>query len=288
MCALRYFLPLAFCLLCFGVQAQDLHFSQFYHNPLQLNPARTGVFKGDWRASGLYRSQWTSVPVSYQTVSGTFEWKALRRKANALSLGLQLQNDRAGDAALRWTELGGTFALTHAFDKTMALGVGFGMKFVQNAFDPSLLKFKNQWDGEIFNANLPTKENFSRSSGVFSTLSAGLNLHVEPTGSRTRLDVGAGAFHLNRPGVGFRQDKQQTLSMRFAFLADGCLQRSEQFDWVAYVGIQGMSKATSIMAGGGIRRFLSTKPGKSTAVQATLGLRIGDAIIPAVQLEYNA
>ena len=26
MCALRYFLPLAFCLLCFGVQAQDLHF----------------------------------------------------------------------------------------------------------------------------------------------------------------------------------------------------------------------------------------------------------------------
>lgn len=282
---LRYLLPSLFCLLgILHAAAQDLHFSQFYHNPLLLNPARAGVFKGDWRASGLYRSQWASVPVSYQTFSGTFEWKALQRNHSGLALGLQLQNDKAGDAALRRTELGGTLAVNHAFDKTMAISAGFGMKFVQTAFDLGILKFKNQWDGEFFNANLPTKENFSRSSGVFTTLSTGLNFHMEAAGSRTRLDVGSGIFHLNQPRIGFQQDKLQTLKMRFAFLADGCLQRSEQFDLVAYVGMQSMSKAKSLMLGGGARRFLS----RSTAVQATLGLRVGDALVPAVQLEYNA
>jgi len=41
--------------------AQDIHFSQFYSSPLNLNPALTGVMNCNVRLSGNYRNQWASV-----------------------------------------------------------------------------------------------------------------------------------------------------------------------------------------------------------------------------------
>lgn len=75
--------------------------------------------------------------------------------------------------------------------------------------------------------------------------------------------------------------------MRLAFLADGCLQVGEQTDWVAYSGVQRMSKAMSVITGGGVRRILNQERGRNLAIQGTLGLRWGDALIPAVQVEYE-
>lgn len=270
-----------------ALNAQDLHFSQFYHNPTQLNPARTGVFEGDWRASGLYRSQWTRVPVSYQTFAGAFEWKALALKGNWLSVGLLLQNDQAGDAALRWTELGGNLSVMHIFDRKMSISGGFGIKFVQRSFDVGALKFKNQWGGDFFNANLPTKENFSRSSGIFAALSSGVNVHCDPQSSRTRLDFGVGITHLNRPNAGFQQDERQTLPMRFNVGVDGYWQLRDRTDLAFGALFQQMSGASAQIIGLGLRRVLNQDAGKWLAVQAGISYRIGDAAIPTLQLERN-
>ena len=169
--------------------AQDLHFSQFYHHPLQYNPALTGVFRGDLRASGLYRSQWTSVPVSYSTFSGIVDWKTINREANMVSIGLMLQHDRAGDAALSWTQVGATAGVAHALGENQALSAGAGLALVQRSFDISGLKFRNQWTGELYDPNLPTGENFNKGSGLAPSFSAGLNWHYGPVDSRTRLDA---------------------------------------------------------------------------------------------------
>ncbi|MBK8556789.1 MAG: type IX secretion system membrane protein PorP/SprF [Lewinellaceae bacterium] len=73
---MRYFLPFV---LCFAstvlLQAQDLHYSQPQINPLHFNPAQTGVFRGDWRVSGLYRSQWESVPVPYRSLAAGLRYQ---------------------------------------------------------------------------------------------------------------------------------------------------------------------------------------------------------------------
>jgi hypothetical protein len=58
-----------------GSYAQDLHFSQFYNAPLNLNPGLTGVFSGDLRFGANYREQWASVPVPYLTFSAAFDQK---------------------------------------------------------------------------------------------------------------------------------------------------------------------------------------------------------------------
>jgi len=57
--------------------AQDFHYSQFYNAPLHLNPALTGIFRGDIRAMGNYKSQWTDVPVDYKTVTLAVDKKCL-------------------------------------------------------------------------------------------------------------------------------------------------------------------------------------------------------------------
>ncbi len=69
------------------LRAQDLHFSQFYHLPLQSNPAATGIFKGDWRVAGIYRNQWASVPVDYRTFALAFDTKVVRRGTYSINGG---------------------------------------------------------------------------------------------------------------------------------------------------------------------------------------------------------
>lgn len=267
------------------VLAQDLHFSQFYLHPLHYNPALTGVFHGDLRAAALYRSQWTSVPVPYRTVAGTVEWKTISRGTNLLSVGLVLQHDRAGDAALSWTQIGATASVTHALGEQQALSAGVGLALVQRSFDISALKFRNQWTGELYDPSLPTGENFNDHSGLAPTLSAGLNWHYGPSDSRTRLDVGAGAFHLNKPKVNFRDDSDQHLPVRFTAFLNGALQTGVMTDLVAFGGLQQMAKAREIIAGGGVRRVLSAD--NNLAVQLTLATRLGDALIPAFQVEWS-
>ena len=55
-------------LILTNLRAQDIHFSQYNGSLLNLNPAFTGFFDGDYRVNGIFRSQWQSVPVPYKTV----------------------------------------------------------------------------------------------------------------------------------------------------------------------------------------------------------------------------
>ncbi len=42
------------------LQAQDVHFSQYYTFAQALNPALTGNFDGSYRVALIYRNQWSS------------------------------------------------------------------------------------------------------------------------------------------------------------------------------------------------------------------------------------
>lgn len=282
-----------FAIGCFGwlqLPAQDLHFSQFYLNPLHLTPAQTGVFQGDMRVSGIYRSQWSSVPVDYRTFGAAFDMKALRRENFTVNGGLLIQRDRAGDAGLSWTQIGLSGSVAHALGESQAVSAGFSVAGVQRGIDPDGLKFKNQWTGELFDPNLPSKENLDRSSGFAPSLAAGLNWHFEPpeAAGRTRLDIGIGASHLNRPNVSLGPDDQFKLPMRFALSAAGTFKMNDWLDAVGFAAAQKMIVNQEVIIGAGARRWLSDVPGKRTAVQFSLATRLGDALIPAIQFEQNS
>ncbi|MBK6930252.1 MAG: PorP/SprF family type IX secretion system membrane protein [Saprospirales bacterium] len=264
--------------------AQDLHYTQFYHNPMHYSPAQAGAFQGDLRAMAIYRGQWTSVPVSYQTFALGVDRKLLEFGSNAVGTGLLVQHDKAGDAGLSWTQIGLAGSVAHQIDEWNTLSAGFGLGIVQRRFYISGLKFKNQWTGEVFDPGLPARESFNRTTGLKPTFSAGLNWRLKAPGTRTRVVAGVGVFHLNRPGIHFDENSAARLPLRLAGNANSYLQVNQFLDLVVFAGAQQMQSAREILVGGGARIWLNPE---ETALQFTLATRLGDAITPALQYEFG-
>lgn len=57
----RYLLSFIIALFCFQLQSQDVHFSYYQFAPTVVNPALTGAFYGNIRATALHRGQWNNV-----------------------------------------------------------------------------------------------------------------------------------------------------------------------------------------------------------------------------------
>lgn len=254
---------------------------------MHLSPASTGNFQGKWRLAGAYRSQWQSVPVSYRTYSFSADWKAIQRKKSLISLGVMLQQDAAGDANLSWAQGGLNLSASHRLGKSNWLSLGFGFSALQRTVDISRLKFKNQWVSDGYDPSLPSREPFGRSSGISTSLSTGLLWHYRSTENRHSLNLGMGAFHLNKPVVNLGGVEETKLPIRIPVFAEGFYQIRERSDLVTFAALQTMRSAREIVIGAGLRQILTNELANITSVRATLSLRLGDAIIAAVQLERN-
>jgi type IX secretion system PorP/SprF family membrane protein len=268
------------------VVGQDLHFSQFYLQPLHLSPAATGLFQGTLRVAGLHRSQWEKVPVAYETSSGSVEWKAVAHEHNVLSVGLVLQHDRAGDGGLAWAQAGATAGVAHALNKNHSVSLGFGAAFVQRSFNSSKLTFKNQWGGDAFDPSLATGETFNHSSGFVPSLSTGGQWHYQSAKTRSCLDVGVGVSHLNKPVVNFGA-ATVVLPLRTSVYSTSYWQVKESTDLVCFAVWQRMARAREVVFGAGIRQILTTEVANKSNIQFSCAYRGGDAIIPALQFERN-
>ena len=86
-----------------AVKAQDPHFSQYFASPLTLNPAMTGYFDGDHRASANFRQQWWSLGSPFVTSTLSFDSKIMQLKLPEKDIF------GAGIMALFDQSLGGSF-----------------------------------------------------------------------------------------------------------------------------------------------------------------------------------
>jgi len=75
---------------------QDPHFTQFYANPIYLNPAMAGI-AGEHRIITNYRNQWPNIPGSYVTYCFSYDG---HYDDLAGGIGFQLLYDKAGEGEL--------------------------------------------------------------------------------------------------------------------------------------------------------------------------------------------
>ena len=151
-------------LAMFPVQSQDIHFSQISQTPLLRNPALSGIFTGDIRVQSVYRSQWGSVTVPYQTGSLNGEYKLpVGQGSDFLTLGGQLLYDKAGTIGLTTTQLMPSLNYLKSLSdvKTSYLSLGFMGGIVRRSFDRSKMTTNNQFNGIDHDPTLPDGENFS-------------------------------------------------------------------------------------------------------------------------------
>lgn len=299
----RIWAVLTFAALPFLGFAQDFHYSQFYNAPLHLSPALTGIFQGDARLMGNYKSQWVDVPVDYQTVTLAYDRKFLgvTNDDGFFSGGLAFNYDRSGDSKLTWANLDLNASYTRVLSQQVLVTLGGKAALIQRGFDNGGLRYDNQFDDirGRFEPSLPSGENFNTDSNVFPDFSAGLNVRlmakqtdvmVDRNNRRTRLDLGLALHHILRPNQTFF-DEDVPLEQRVGLYAIGVLQVLPILDVQAAVTHQNQGPFYDELVGmlGG-RLWLSNKLGRQISVMAGIGLRrdaIQDAYWPTFEVGFN-
>lgn len=255
---------------------------------MQANPAQTGDFDGWIRAGGLYRRQWSTVPVDYRTYSVWADYKFRPVGTTEVSVGTLAEHDEAGDGRLTWTQVGVSVALAQQLSAQHSLHGGFGWSFVQRSFGLGSLTFKNQWNGKYFNPSADPRENLSESSALSGSVSAGALWVFKPNTTRTRVMAGLSGFHLNQPKINFLDEKPKALPVRWTGQLGASIQIGENIDAVVHSLFQKMNVSSEWIVAGGLRRILDLSDETFSALQITVALRARDAIIPAFQLEYES
>lgn len=269
------------------ISAQDLHFSQFQNSPLNHNPALTGIFNGDQRYAASYRRQWFEVPVEYMTFSGSYDRKFLRDGAtNFFSGGILFDYDQAGTANLSTAYLGINGSYTLGLSETMLLTGGATIGGGQRSSDIEELRWGNHWDGDMVDITRPSGEGGLDNNHFFFDVGAGLNLRLQKS-SRTRFDIGAGAFHLTKRNDSFYPTGDATVPIRLALQGYGSLEVLPQLDIQANLLTQFSGPYQEIVLGGMLNIHISTKKAREIQFGVGLGVRLDDALIPQVALSYD-
>src|SRR6185436_19289467 len=147
----------------YHVQAQDLHFSQFFEAPLLRNPSLAGIFTGDIRVQGVYRDQWNSFTNAYRTGSLNAEYKMpIGKGDDFMTTGLQVLFDKAGTVGLTTTHLlpALNYHKSLSSEKVMYLSLGFMGGMIRKNIDMAKMTTNNQYNGGGFDPSFPTGETF--------------------------------------------------------------------------------------------------------------------------------
>ncbi|WP_254639790.1 PorP/SprF family type IX secretion system membrane protein [Chitinophaga sp. GbtcB8] len=276
-----------------AVTAQDIHLSQFYETPILRNPALIGIFNGDIRVQAVYRNQWNSVTVPYQTGTFSGEMKfPVGMSNNFVTAGLQLSYDRAGTSRLQSVQVlpALNFHKSLSADKSSFLSLGIMGGLVQRQFDPSHLTFNNQYTNGRFDPYAPTGEDGRLALRGYSYLDAGIGLSYNGTiGENTSYFVGAAAYHLNRPKVSFYKDAGIELDMKFTFNAGITVPVSENVKVIGQYNQLHQGTYTEYIGGAMVGYGLLDQGLESDrGIYGGLFLRWNDAIVPTVKLDMGS
>ncbi len=149
-----------------AIQAQDIHFTQFTLQGLQQSPALAGNFDGNFRFAALYRNQWATIAVPYNTLGFQFDGKVYETKkfTSFLASGLLLAGDQAGDAQLRTyqAQIPLSYTMYLALTKQTSLKIGSGLYagLIHKSININNLQFDNQYNGDFFDPQIAIAENF--------------------------------------------------------------------------------------------------------------------------------
>ncbi len=171
-----------------NVKAQDPQFTQFYANPLYLNPALAGSNICP-RVCINYRDQWPGITGTYVTTSVSFDRYLFGIKSG---IGVLVTNDRAGGGTLNTTNISAIYSKQIQITRSFAINAGFKATYGQKSLDWSKLNFGDQINnlqGFVYNTN----EVQGRSQKSFVDFSAGV------VGFSKYLFVGFAADHLTQP-----------------------------------------------------------------------------------------
>jgi len=178
---LRLWLCVAFCLTLWQPgRSQDPQFSQFFANPLFLNPAFAGSDEG-WRIAATSRIQWAAIPGAFRTFAAAADRSFFFGGYGDFprhGAGLAIMSDVAGAGLM--TKINATanysFMIPLGRRKNSALRLGLAAGFQQASVDFFRLRFPDQFDQDGFNPDVFSEDlsSFGQNGSRITTVASSL------------------------------------------------------------------------------------------------------------------
>lgn len=206
--------------------AQDIHFSQFYQSPLNLNPALTGVMDCNIRLVANYRNQWAAVlrNDAYSTYSASYDQKFTAFRRDYFGVGASFWGDQAGavNFGTLQARLSGSFSKHLGGGRDAAHYLTFGVDggLAQRSVDFTKARYGNQNSNGVYDPDEPSGENWDNNSFLFGDLSFGM-LWFSSFDENRSIYLGAAYHHINKPNQSFQDTADVTLYPKYTLHAGG-------------------------------------------------------------------
>ncbi len=293
-------LSLAILVSSVTLSAQDIHFSQFYMSPLNLNPAMTGVMNCNHRIVANYRNQWSSVlkQNAYNTYSASYDQKMAVGRYDYFGLGGTLWGDKAGESefATLQARLSGSYAKKMGGYRRKAHYLVFGadLGVSQRSINSANLKWPSQHDGKGGFDGTIAGEPIDDPNFLFLDMSAGI-LWFSVFNEDNNFYFGGAFNHLNRANQSF-DDQNIPLYSKFTFHAGGEFMVGKRFGLVPGVVTFFQGPSFQVNAGNSFKFLLGNSRRYHQAFQIGAWARMAnklesgklvDAFILSTRFDYE-
>lgn len=205
-----------------GAVAQDIHFSQFYNSPLNLNPGLCGALS-DIQGVLNYKDQWKTVASPYKTYAASFDMRLMKGKwkNGFLGAGLSFFGDKAGDAQLGTTSVSFSLSSNRKINDKQNLALGLQGGIAQRSIQTDKFQWGNQYNGTAYDPTIPHDEVFNNTKMVYPDFGAGLlwtygdgEMYITAN-DQFKMDAGVAMYHFTRPAQSFYDGTSDKLHFKY-------------------------------------------------------------------------
>lgn len=183
------------------VPAQDISFSQFYSNPLYLNPAFAGSLKVP-RLALQYRNQWPAFGNAFKTTSAAFDFPVEKLQGG---LGFYILNDIQAEGSYRSLQLNAAYAAHIRLNEDFRLHGAIQAAFGHHSLNVDKLIFPDNLDPVYGNHGISRElEYLSDPRFSYVDFSSGVLLYSQ------KYFGGLAVHHLAEPVQSFLPEQDET------------------------------------------------------------------------------
>lgn len=264
----------------------DPHFTQNYTYPMYINPAMVGQSDGDYRASAVYRNQWSAFGNPYRTTGLSFDAST----NNNLALGVNIMNQSAGDGGFNYFTAYASVAYTGVkFGRNENQHIIFAMQagVLNRHVDQSKFKWGEQWNPITgYNASNPTTESFNKTSATALDMGTGFLYYDGSPDKKVNLFGGISFFHINKPAdpiVSKQSTALNTIPMRYTIHGGASIKVADGINVVPHFLYNHQGTASESMFG----MYIEKTVNEETNIMAGGYYRFKDAVAPYVGIDHK-
>ncbi len=202
--------------------SQDPQFSQFYANPIYLNPALVGVHQ-EYRATLNYRQQWGNA-TGYTTSAFSMDG----RLGSNSGVGIQVMHDKQFNDVLVSSFYNASVSHRISLTETSQLGMGIGFGYYHKNFNWQNLVFEDQLNAR-YGVMYDTKERFDYNAVSNMDFSTGLIY------TSNNIVGGVSIDHLNRPNEEFVEGSSTRVPLKYTLHLAGNLENKNFWRRFSYL-----------------------------------------------------